>query len=420
MSANRVTHVSGVNDTGLPAPRRTLAIACVLGAMVLVVLDAAIANVALPTMARSLEVTPAMSLRVVTAYQLALVIALLPCAALGDALGHRRVFVTGIGLFVAASALCAFAPSLDWLVAARFVQGLGGACVMSLGVALLRFTVSPARLGVAIGWNALTVAITSAAGPTLGALVLSIASWRWLFALNLPIGLGLLLIWKALPHSQGSGRATPLVPVDLLLSRPFRLSIMASICCFIGQTVAMAALPFYLQDSLKLSAMATGLLITPWPIAVAITAPIAGRLSERFPTGLLCAVGGTCLALGLAGAALVPLHERAWPLVPFMLLCGVGFGLFQTPNNRNMFLAVPRERSGAAGGMQGTARLLGQTTGTMVLAMLLTHLPADIAPRFGFALAAFMTLGAAVLSIQRAAPSAAMTRELLQTQQRAY
>src|SRR3546814_5978574 len=105
--------------------------------------------------------------------------------------------MTGIALFTGASALCTFAPTLDWLVAARFIQGFGAACIMPLSVALLRFTVPHHRLGMAIGWNALTVALSSAAGPTIGALILSGASWHWLFAVNLPLGVALLQIGRA-------------------------------------------------------------------------------------------------------------------------------------------------------------------------------------------------------------------------------
>jgi DHA2 family multidrug resistance protein-like MFS transporter len=440
---------------GLPSPRRAVAVACVLGAMVLVVLDAAIANVALPTMAQSLGVTPAVSVRVITAYQIALVMALLPCAALGDSLGYRRIFTLGVALFVAASALCAFAPDMGWLVAARFVQGVGGACVMSLGVALLRFTVPQHRFGAAIGWNALTVALTSAAGPTIGALILSLAGWRWLFAVNIPLGTVLVLAWRVLPRTPGSARRidlvsaalnagafaclfvgaelvpantglgaavlaaavvlfvilvrrempqhAPLVPLDLLRVSSFRLSVIASISCFAGQTIAMVALPFYLQHSFRLGALATGLLITPWPLTVALAAPLSGRLAERVSTGRLCAMGGLCLSAGLAGTALLPPHGSALAIVPFMVLCGAGFGFFQTPNNHNMYLSAPRERSGAAGGMQGTARLLGQTTGAVTLSLLLMFLPVDIAPRIGFALGAVLTLLAGLVSLLRAA-----------------
>jgi DHA2 family multidrug resistance protein-like MFS transporter len=140
-------------------------VAAVLLAMAMVVLDAGMVNVALPSIAASLEVTPAISVRIVLAYQTALVIALLPAAALAESVGYQRIFSAGIVLFIAASLLCVVAPSLEWLIAMRFVQGLGGAAIMALGIALLRQSLSPARLGAAIGWNALTVATGSAAGP---------------------------------------------------------------------------------------------------------------------------------------------------------------------------------------------------------------------------------------------------------------
>jgi DHA2 family multidrug resistance protein-like MFS transporter len=437
--------------------RQRAAIGCVLAAIVLVVLDAAIANVALPTIAHSLRVTPASSIWVVTAYQMALVMALLPCAALGESLGYRRVFTAGVALFTAASLLCALSPSLPWLIAARFLQGLGGSAVMSLGVALLRFVVPHHRLGTAIGWNALTVALSSAAGPTIGAAILSATDWPWLFAVNLPVGAVVLLATRAMPHVTGSARRldvisvalnaagfaslvigadilpthpgqgadlivvgalgmaalvwrempreAPLIPLDLLRVGSFRISVIASVCCFAGQAASMVALPFYLQHGLGQDAFHTGLYMTPWPLTVAVAAPLAGRLANRISTARLCAVGGACLAAGLAASALWPLHGSPLPLIPLMMLCGLGFGLFQVPNNRNMLLSAPRERSGAAGGMQGTARLTGQTVGAVTMSLLFT-LAAGDAPRIGLGIAAALTLIAGLVSTWRSATTA--------------
>jgi DHA2 family multidrug resistance protein-like MFS transporter len=441
-------------DAGLLGARPTGAIACVLGALVLVVLDAAIANVALPAIARSLQVTPAASVYVVTGYQVALVMALLPCAALGESFGYRRVYTAGLALFVAASALCASASSLWLLVLARFLQGLGGAAVMSLGVALLRFVVPQRQLGAVIGWNALTVALSSAAGPSLGALLLSLASWHWLFAINLPLGALVLLATRALPDVSGSARRVdvvsvvlnaasfgalvvgmeltlqrpllagmllllgtfamlalvrrelprraPMIPVDLLRTGSFRVSVFASICCFVGQSAAMVSLPFYLQHGLGQDALRTGLLITPWPLSVALAAPLAGRLAGRVPGAWLCALGGFALALGLAALALWPLQGEPLMLVPFVVLCGAGFGLFQVPNNRNMFLSAPRARSGAAGGVQSTARLTGQTLGSVIMTLLFALTSSALAPRIGLGIAAVLTLAAGLVSVLRA------------------
>lgn len=434
--------------------RRTAAIACVLAATVLVVLDAAIANVALPDIARSLLVAPAASLRVVTAYQLALVVALLPLAALGESRGPRRVYTAGVALFVFASLVCAQATSLPILVAARFVQGLGGAAILSLGSALLRLVVPQRQLGAAIGWYAMAVALASAAGPTIGALVLSAAGWSAIFAINLPLGALVLLATRALPPLGGDGRVidrvsvaldaavfgalvvgaehlperpviaaalfvtgtvaaitlvrrempqrAPMIPLDLLREPPFRLAVLASVCCFVGQSAAMVSLPFHLQHGLGLDALRAGLLITPWPLTVAIVAPIAGRLSDRFSAAVLCAAGGGLLALGLACASLVPPDGGPFVLVPFVVLAGVGFGLFQVPNNRTLLLSAPRERSGAAGGMQGTARLTGQTIGALLVTLLFTTTSIDRAPRLGLALASVLTASAGLVSLLRA------------------
>jgi len=432
---------------------RTIAIISVLGAMVLVVLDASIANVALPSIATSLHVTPGMSVRIVTAYQLALVMALLPCGALGESFGYRRVFSIGVALFTAASALCALAPTLPWLVIARLLQGLGGAAVMSLGLAVLRLVVSNEQLGAAIGWNALTVALSSAAGPAIGALILSVGSWPWLFIVNIPLGAFVLMASRALPGIQGTSRSVdlisvalnaagfaalivgaeliptqpalaalllpaallllaalirreaprqaPLIPLDLLRVGSFRISVIASVCCFAGQTAALVALPFYLQHGLGQSVLMTGAYLTAWPLTVAATAPIAGRLANRLSTAWLCAAGGACLAAGLAAASIWPLEGNVLPLVPLTMLCGFGFGLFNVPNNRNMFLSAPRERSGATGGMQGTARLTGQTAGAVIMTLLFTWLSVDAAPRIGLAIGAALTLIAGIISSLR-------------------
>ena len=447
---------------GLPTPGRHLATVAIMATMVLVVLDGAIANVALPTIATALQVSPAASVWVVGAYQLALVMALLPCAALGESLGLRRVFVGGVCIFTAASLLCALAPTLPWLIAARFIQGLGAAAVMALGIALMRFTYPQRLLGTVIGWNATVIALSAAAGPTIGAGILAIAPWPYLFAVNLPIGLVVLAAATALPKPAGTARAidrisaalnavafatlvmavdragsqpalavalfvlsalafvalirrerpraAPLIPLDLLRSHPFRISVLASICCFAGQMASYVALPFYLEHALGQNTLTTGLYMTPWPLVVAIAGPLSGRWSDRIPNGLLCAAGGICLATGLALCAFWPIHGDLQPLVFFLMLSGFGFGLFQTPNNRNMLLSAPRERSGAAGGMQGTARLFGQTIGSVIMTLLFTLTSATAAPRLGLAVAAVLALAGGLVSTLRIAPREGLTK----------
>ena len=443
---------SDLGSGELVQPWRAIAISCVLLAMAMVVVDAAIVNVALPTISKSFKVSPANAVLVVSAYQAGLVMALLPCAALGESLGLRRVFTVGMAIFLIASALCAISPSLSWLVAARFLQGLGGAAIMALGVALLRFAVSEQQFGAAISWNAMTVALCSAAGPALGAAILWGAGWQWLFALNIPFGGIALLATRALPVVAGNGqrldwtsvalaassvallvsgaeligvqftlaimlllaalpltamlirrescREAPMIPVDLLRDRSFRLSVIASVSCFAGQAAAMVALPFHLQHALGQTPLMTGLTMTPWPLAVAVAAPLAGRLANRVSTARLCTVGGALLAVGLCGMALWPTADPS-AFAALGVICGAGFGLFQVPNNRSMFLAAARERSAAAGGMQGTARLTGQTVGALIMTLLLMLTTINTAPRIGFAIGAILTLAAGIVSTLR-------------------
>ena len=438
-------------------PQSIVAVMAVLAAMILVVLDAAIASIALPTIAQSLHVTPAMSVWVITAYQSAILMALLPCAALGESLGYRRVFAGGVVLFTGASVLCALAPSLSLLVAARFLQGLGGAAVMALGVALLRAVVPQKRFGAAIGWNALAVALASTCGPVFGAIVLSAASWPWLFAVNLPLGLVILLATRALPDVSGTKRRldlfsvalngaalasfvigaellpmqatlatmlfaaaalalvalvrrelpkdVPLIPFDLLRGDSFRASVIASVWCFAGQTAGLLALTFHLQRGLGQDTLMATLYMTPWPLTVAFAAPFAGRLADRVSTTWLCAVGGMCLATGLGAAALWPLKGDPLPLVPLTMLCGLGFSLFNVANNRNIFLSAPQERSGAAGGMQGAARLTGQTAGAPIITLLFTLTANNSAPRIGLGIGALLSLAAGLLSIRLVRPT---------------
>jgi DHA2 family multidrug resistance protein-like MFS transporter len=430
--------------------RERAGVAAVLSAMALVVLDAGLLNVALPTISISLGETPASTILIVSAYQMTLVIGLLPAAQIAERIGFRSLFVGGLALFTAASVMCALAPSLPMLVAARVLQGLGGAAIMSLGIALLRAALGPERLGAAIGWNALTVALCSAGGPLLGAFLLSVASWPWLFVAKLPIAAFALAVACALPkvsptrasvnvpamvlhgataaliliaaqsilsHPIVAGLLTtlaivlaallirrensseaPLWPLDLLALRPFRVAVAASVCCFAGQSVGLLALPFYLQLGLGRGPVITGLVLTCWPLAVAVMGSLANRLTQRFGSPTLCAAGGAVLGAGLLITALWPARDDIWPLILGAALGGLGFGLFQVPNNRTMFLSAPPERSAAAGGLQGTARLTGQTLGALVIGLLFAWAPAAAAARAGLALGALFAIIAALVS----------------------
>lgn len=413
------------NSDGIAMPARLGAIITIALGITMAVLDGVIVNVALPSIARELGTTAGTSIWIVNAYQLVITMTLLALSSLGDLVGYRRVYLAGLVLFVVMSVNCALADSLVSLTLARVLQGLGAAALMSVNTALIRQIYPKSRLGRGMGINSLVVAAATAAGPTIAAAILSLAPWPWLFAINVPIGLvALLLGLRYLPLSEKShaGRfdvlsavqnaltfglffltfsaiahqhawswvaagvlltlvvgtlfvrrqlrqPMPLLPVDLLRIPLFSLSMLTSITSFCAQMLAMVSLPFYFQNTLGLSTVATGLLLTPWPIATMIVAPMAGRLIERVHPGLLGAMGLALFSGGLLALALLPAAPAHWDVMWRMALCGAGFGLFQSPNNHTIVSAAPRHRSGGASGMLGTARLVGQTSGAALVAL---------------------------------------------------
>jgi DHA2 family multidrug resistance protein-like MFS transporter len=425
--------------------------AAVLAAMALVVLDAGITNVALPTISASFGMRPGKIILVTSAYQLAVLMGLLPAAHIAGRIGSRRLFVTGLCTFTGASLSAAVSTTFWAHVAARFLQGLGGAAILALGIPLLRGALGPDRLGSAIGWNALNVAIWAATGPAIGAFIIATADWPWLFLLNLPIGVLAVAASLALPvggrssatidvpsillHAAGAAllfvaleslvaapiaaailmavgagsfvlllqrelpKASPLLPLDLMRDRSFRLAVGASILCFVAQSAGQLALPFYLQHNLGANALATGAVIAGWPAAVAVTSRFANKLAQGTSAGALCAIGMVTLSGGLLAMAL--LQPGLAPLAVLVATCGAGFGVFQVPNNRNLFFAAPEHRSEAAGGMQGTARLTGQTTGSVLVTLVFTWCPEIAAPQFAFTLAGSFALGAAGFSLRQ-------------------
>ncbi|HEY1226704.1 MAG TPA: MFS transporter, partial [Ramlibacter sp.] len=169
------------------------------------VLDGTVVNLALPAVVRDLQSTPEHSVWVVNAYQLATLALILPLANLGDRVGYRRVYLAGVVVFTLASLLCSLAPSLPALAIARAVQGAGAAGIMSVNAALVRLTYPSEQLGRGIAINSMVVATASVAGPAVAAAVLSVAGWPWLFAINVPLGLLLLVVgWQALPRNVAS------------------------------------------------------------------------------------------------------------------------------------------------------------------------------------------------------------------------
>jgi DHA2 family multidrug resistance protein-like MFS transporter len=404
------------------AGRGALAMLAVMTGVAMASLDTAIANTALPAMATQLHTTPAGSTWIVNIYQLAMLATLLPFAALGEIAGFRRVFIGGLVVFTAASLACALAWSLPALVAARFAQGVGASAVMAVATALMRTIYPPALQGRGFGTNALVVAIAFAVGPTVASVILAVASWPWLFALNVPFGIGavwlarrclpdtgrvmrrfdlvaafyntaafsaLVLLFGDVAHGvspvrwgaelaaaaicfglllrRQRGHPFPLLPVDLFRSPLFTLSALTSVCAFAVQGLCFVSLPFYFE-SIGRSAIDTGFLMTPWPALVAVMAPMAGRLSDRWSPAVLGGIGLAVLGAGVMALVLLPAAPSAPDIAWRMALCGVGFGFFQAPNMKAIMASAPASRAGGASGVVAMARLMGQATGVALVA----------------------------------------------------
>lgn len=387
----------------------------------LAVLDTSIANIALPTIAADLQAKPSQAVWVVNAYNLAVVMLLLPLSALAERIGFRRMFSIGLALFTVASLCGALSSSLWQLTAARVVQGIGAASLMCMFGGLLRNIYPLRMLGRGISLNATTVAIMSVIGPTIGSVILEVAHWRWIFAINLPFCVAVMFGLRYLPEvprtnvkldwlsallcmltlgifisgvdvlgqsiqhgllmiAVATGAAyllvrrvrhlpAPLVPVDLLRIRPVAFAVAASACTFAAQMASFVSLPFYFQQILGRSYLEIGMLMGAWPVGTAIVAPVAGRMSDRYSAAILSGSGAAAMVVGLATLAFLPLNvSNVWIMVA-MCVVGMGFGFFQTPNNRAMLSSAPRQRSGAAGGMQATTRVFGQSFGTALVAV---------------------------------------------------
>lgn len=410
-----------------------IAIGSVLLVLAMTVLDGSVVNVALPVLAREFSISDSNAVWIVTVYQLIITMLLLPVSSLGDIFSYRRNYIVGIIIFTVGSALCGLSGSFEMIIVARTIQGIGAAMVMAVNVALVRLIYPPQYLGRGLAVNTMVIAIASAAGPSLAGAILSVTTWHWLFLINIPLGIAaFFMAYKYLPqnpprdhktrfdwigslanvivfgsifYSLGNfakggdvltnvallscgiavgifyirhlhGHRDPMLPIDLLHNKLYSLSVITYTCSFIGQNIAMIALPFLFLNGFGYSELTTGLLMTPWPLATMIVSPFAARFIEKHNAGATAAFGMLVYATGLVLLLLVPMSGGVseWGIAWRMALCGCGFGIFQTPNSTVMISATPVSRSGAAGGFQSTARIGGQTFGATIVSLVFAML----------------------------------------------
>ncbi|MCS2610847.1 MFS transporter [Halomonas dongshanensis] len=409
-------------DDGLPGRERALAVLALTTGTLLAVMDTTMVNLALPTMAADLDVPASRAVWITNIFQVVCAAFLLVFAGLSELVTRRRLYLFGLGTFLVGSLGAALSRHIDVLLLFRALQGLGAAATLSIGPSLYRMIFPSRLLGSALGLSALVVAGGYAAGPTLSGLLLSVVDWPWLFAFNLPLGVcSWWLARRALPREtprQGSfdtpgallsmlmlasfflamdavGHTAPLwqsggwlllatvacwgfvwrqrraryplLPLVVFREMRFTLAVSASGLAFIGQGLTFVALSFFYQEQMGFSALETAWLFTPWPLGIMLVGPLAGRLADKINPSLLSSTGLVFLIVGLVALALVDEQTSALGSLWRTALCGIGFGLFQPPNNREMMGSLPPERSANVSGVMSTTRTVGQSLGVALV-----------------------------------------------------
>ena len=455
---NNAEHITGnLEWDGLSRPKIYYAVASLWCGIFLSVMDGNICNVALPTISQELGVSSADSIWVVNAFQLVIMMTLLSFSSLEELFSYKRVYVSGVVLFTVGSLFCAMSHTLPLLIASRAFQGIGAAMMMSVNTTLVKIIYPKKYLGKGVGINATVVALAAVTGPTLAAGILSFASWPWLFAINIPIGIvTFFMAFRHLPdnpthvegrhfnvrdallnaavfglligciemYSHGASLTTvlvgaalllllgfiyvrtqlhrqyPMLPFDLLRIPVFSMSVLTSIVSFTAQMMALVAIPFMLLHTFGMNAVETGLLMTSWPLVIVFVAPLAGSLIGKVHPGILGCFGLLLMSTGCFLLSYIPADASHPDIAWRLALCGTGFGFFQSPNNHMLLSSAPNHRAGSAGGMLATARLVGQSTGAALVALFF-HLFGDGAPHDAMLLAGALTICGALSSVIR-------------------
>jgi EmrB/QacA subfamily drug resistance transporter len=382
-------------------------------------LDSSIVNVSLPTIARYFGAPLGAAVEwVVIAYLVTVAALLLSIGRLADLVGKKPIWMTGLAIFTLGSMLCGAAPSLPLLIGARVLQGIGGASLMAISPAMLTSAFPPEQRGRAIGLNAVTVAVGVSTGPTLGGLIVEHVSWRYIFYLNVPIGvLGLIATFHLLPADTrrvssrfdpiGAGllalalasltagislgqefgwtetlplsldamcvlggllfalherkHPSPVVDFSLFRNRRFASASASLTLSFLASFGISLLMPFYFEQLRGFGTQQTGLLLTPFPVTIAMVAPISGALADRIGTRWLAATGMTLLCFGLFALSGLGADNSKLDIVLRLMLAGTGQALFQSPNNSALLGSAPSNRQGLASGLLATGRVIGQS-----------------------------------------------------------
>jgi DHA2 family multidrug resistance protein-like MFS transporter len=456
------------DDGILPVSRRRRAYAALILGTIVTAIDSSIANVALPTIGRELHASPSATVWVASAYLLAITATLYSLSALGQTRGATRVWGLGVATFTLGSLLCALSQSFPLLIFARILQGVGSAAIMSLSPALVRDIYPRSLLGHAFGMNAMYTSIAAAMGPTVGGMLLAVLPWQWLFAINVPIAFVIYALARGtLPNVTGTGvpldrlsivtsaigfslviygfdgfaRGAPLpllaveiavglvlfawfarrqftlpmpmISLDLFRLPRFSVAAQASFSGWSAWSIGVIALPFFLQLDFGMSPFHSGLIMTAWPLANAAVAPITGRWADRYAVGWIATGGLVVFTLALLLFAYAVVNPSIVLLLVAGSIAGAGWGIFQTPNNREIMGSGPPEKGGSVAAIFASLRVAGQTFGASLAAIVFASFApsasAHVAPEAlhtavlaALGLAAALSLVATFVSAQRA------------------
>jgi EmrB/QacA subfamily drug resistance transporter len=407
--------------------RKWYVMAAVAMGIFLATIDGSIVNIALPTLVRELDTEFAVVQWVVLAYLLIVTTLLLSMGRVGDIIGKKPVYASGFVVFTLGSALCGLAPTVYWLIGFRVLQAIGAAMMMALGTAIVTEAFPRTERGKALGVMGSVVSIGIVVGPVLGGFILDALSWRWIFYVNLPIGiLGTLMVARFVPQLKPPGKQRfdlpgaltlcislvallmgltwgqqvgftepailtlfavwlfflgiflvielrsnqPMIDLSLFQNRLFSINLLTGFITFVGIAGTFILMPFYLENVRRYDPRIVGLLLAVVPIAMGLTAPLSGSLSDRLGTrpitvaGLLVLLGGY-YAVSTLNAGTTPLGY-----IMRFLPIGIGVGIFNSPNNSAIMGSAPRAQLGVASGLLAETRTLGQIIGIAVLGAL--------------------------------------------------
>lgn len=381
-------------------------------------LDASIINIAIPVIRAHFAVKIIVIEWVVVAYLLTITSLLMIFGRLADLYGRKRIFIAGVIIFTAGSAFCAVSQSITALILSRILQGVGASCVTANGLPIITAVFPPQERGKALGWIGTSVAFGLSAGPVLGGVITTYLGWRYIFLINLPIGvIALFLARKFLTESERqkdtrfdfSGAVTltialisfllaftqyqnwgvtafagllicsviftwlfitaerkspqPMIDLNLFKDDRFTLASLAAFLNFAGRFSIVFLFPFYLVDLRGFEPAAAGLLMTPVPLCMALAAPYSGSLSDRIGTRVLTTIGMIISALGFAVFVFIDEHSTLPIMLAALILIGIGGGIFSSPNTSTIMGSVPKNRLGNAGAMANLVRNLGMIVG---------------------------------------------------------